>query len=452
MHWMTSLDVDDEYEKLIIRMNPPRVSIDNIACENATLVKVDSANKHGILLEVVQVLIDLHLTISKAYISSDGGWFMDVFHVIDKDGNKVRDEQVIEYIQQSLGTNACLLPSMRRSVGVKAAAEHTTIELTARDRPGLLSEVFAVLTDLNCNVVAAEVWTHNTRVAAVVYVTDELTGAPIDDSEKLSTIKLQLCSVLKGDNDKRGAKTAVSMVVTHTERRLHQMMFADRDYERAHNGSAECRSDQLRPVVTLQNCVEKGYSVVNVKCKDRPKLLFDTVCTLTDMQYVVFHGTVDAEGPDAYQEYYIRHIDGCPVNSEAERRRVIHCLEAAIERRVPEGLRLELCSGDRVGLLSDVTRIFRENGLSVTGAEVSTRGDKAVNVFYVTDAAGNPVNAKTIEAVRSEIGQTILEVKESSIYSKSPPEETGGKFSLGNLFKSSSERFLYNLGFIKSPS
>ncbi|KAH9306335.1 hypothetical protein KI387_010739, partial [Taxus chinensis] len=97
---MSSLDVDDEYEKLIIRLNPPRVSIDNSTCVNATLVKVDSANKHGILLEVVQVLTDLDLTISKAYISSDGGWFMDVFHVIDRDGNKITNQGVIEYIQQ----------------------------------------------------------------------------------------------------------------------------------------------------------------------------------------------------------------------------------------------------------------------------------------------------------------------------------------------------------------
>jgi hypothetical protein len=36
------------------------------------------------------------------------------------------------------------------------------------------------------------------------------------------------------------------------------------------------------------------------------------------------------------QEYYIRHIDGSPVNSDAERQRVIQCLEAAIERRVSE--------------------------------------------------------------------------------------------------------------------
>lgn len=41
------------------------------------LLQVDSANKHGILLEMVQVLTDLDLVISKSYISSDGGWFMD---------------------------------------------------------------------------------------------------------------------------------------------------------------------------------------------------------------------------------------------------------------------------------------------------------------------------------------------------------------------------------------
>lgn len=36
------------------------------------------------------------------------------------------------------------------------------------------------------------------------------------------------------------------------------------------------------------------------------------------------------------KEYCIRHIDGSPVKSDAERERVIQCLEAAIERRVSE--------------------------------------------------------------------------------------------------------------------
>ena len=95
---------------------------------------------------------------------------------------------------QSLGPRARSFRSLRSSVGVQAAIEHTTIELTGRDRPGLLSEVFAVLADLKCNVVAAEVWTHNSRMASVVYITDEAIGMPIDDPDRLAKIKQLLLS------------------------------------------------------------------------------------------------------------------------------------------------------------------------------------------------------------------------------------------------------------------
>ncbi|EXB40332.1 [Protein-PII] uridylyltransferase [Morus notabilis] len=448
--WSSSLPNGDEFEKLMMRINPPRVTVDNASSRKATLIKVDSANRRGSLLEVVQVLTDLNLIIRRAYISSDGEWFMDVFHVTDQHGKKLSEDDVAERIQQSLGPRAHSFRSLRRSVGVQAATENTTIELTGTDRPGLLSEVFAVLTDLKCNVVAAEVWTHNSRMASVVYITDEATGLPIDDADHLTKIKQLLLYVLKGDRDKRSANTAVSVDSTHKDRRLHQMMYADRDYD-VEDSDGGTTSEPRKPLATVENCADKGYTVVNLRCPDRPKLLFDTVCTLTDMQYVVYHATVIAEGPEACQEYYIRHTDGCPISSEAERQRVINCLEAAIRRRNSEGIRLELCSDDRVGLLSDVTRIFRENGLSVSRAEVTTRGSQAVNVFYVTDASGNPVRSETIEAVRKEIGLTILRVKEEDLSSKSPPQE-GGRFSLGNLFRSRSEKFLYNLGLIKSYS
>ncbi|KAI7733400.1 hypothetical protein M8C21_021339, partial [Ambrosia artemisiifolia] len=391
---------------------------------------VDSANKRGSLLEVVQVLTDLNLLIKRAYISSDGGWFMDVFHVTDQYGNKLSEDIVTDHILQSLGRRGCSFRSLRGSVGVQYASENTTIELTGRDRPGLLSEVFAVLADLKCNVVAAEIWTHNSRMASIVYITDEETSLPIDDPDRLAKIKQLLLYVLKGDLDRRGAQTAVSVGVTHTQRRLHQLMYADRDYDTDEYDLAPEASSGRKPLVTVENCVERGYTVVNLRCPDRPKLLFDTVCTLTDMQYVVFHSTIIAEGPEAFQEFYIRHTDGCPISSEAERQRVIHCLEAAIKRRVSEGLRLELCGEDRAGLLSDVTRIFRENGLSVTRAEVTTRGTTAVNAFYVIDSSGNQVKSETIEAVRNAIGETI-KVKEDETLTKSkPPAQQTGGFSL----------------------
>ncbi|RZS03711.1 hypothetical protein BHM03_00033924, partial [Ensete ventricosum] len=408
MEWPAYLD---EYEKLVIRMNTPkneisltqcndhlshllyccRVVIDNAVCPTATLVKVDSASRnHGVLFEAIHVLTDLNLSVKKAYISSDGRWFMDVFHVTDPFGNKLTDDSVISYLEQLTGT----------------------------DRPGLLSEVFAVLADLQCDVVEATVWTHNDRVACILFLKDQLSGSPLDDAQRIHRIESRLRHVLKGDHGVRSGKTAVtSMAVAHPDSRLHQLMLADRDYER---GSSAPASSTF---VSVQNWDERGYSVVNVQCRDRPKLLFDIVWTLTDMQYAVFHGTIDTDGDSAHQ-----------------------------------GTRLELCIEDRPGLLSDVTRTFRENGLLVTRAEASTKGDMASDVFYVTDAAGQAADAKAIEAVRLRIGFDHLKVKEeqrprfcrkeSTDREASPGGVGTGLFYLGSLVR----RNLYNLGLIKSCS
>lgn len=119
-------------------------------------------------------------------------------------------------------------------------------------------------------------------------------------------------------------------------------------------------------------------------------------------------------------------------------------------------MRLELCTEDRHCLLADVTRTFRENGLNVTRAEISTSGEMARNVFYVTDAIGNPADPKTIESVRQRIGLSNLKVKELPLVShtKAESEEeavgVGGAvlLSLGSLVR----RNLYNLGLIRSYS
>jgi UTP:GlnB (protein PII) uridylyltransferase len=53
-----------------------------------------------------------------------------------------------------------------------------------------------------------------------------------------------------------------------------------------------------------------------------------------------------------------------------------------------QGVRLELFTEDRQGLLAEVVRTFRENGLNVIMADIATRGDLAANTVYVTDAIG----------------------------------------------------------------
>ncbi|KAH8492818.1 hypothetical protein H0E87_022165 [Populus deltoides] len=322
---------DDAYAKLVRRMNSPRVVIENDVCEHATVIQVDTVYRQGTLLEVVQALADLNLVITKAYMSFDGGWFMNVFHVTDDGGNKIRDEGILNCIEKALETDAYMVKSMGKMLLSK---EHTLVELTGTDRPGLLSEVCAVLTDLSCNVVYAEIWAHNARAAAVIHVTDQSTGTAIEDPRQLSLIKELLYNVLKGLGDYRTPTVSISSPgVIHIGRRLHQMMFAARDFERPLSTEDD---NSVRPSVTVSDCPDRDYTVVTATSIDRPKLLFDTVCTLTDMQYLVFHGTVNTSSDEAYQEYYIRHVDGLPVSSEAERQRVMECIQAAIERRATE--------------------------------------------------------------------------------------------------------------------
>lgn len=68
-----------------------------------------------------------------------------------------------------------------------------------------------------------------------------------------------------------------------------------------------CRSPKhSKPVVAITHCGDSGYWLVTITCKDRSKLLFDTVCTLADLDYDVYHATIDSNDGVAQQEYYVK--------------------------------------------------------------------------------------------------------------------------------------------------
>jgi UTP:GlnB (protein PII) uridylyltransferase len=268
-----------------------RVAVDNGVCATATLVQVHSARKHGMLLEAVAALSDHGVCVRKGYISSDDGrWFMDVFHVTDAEGRKVADADALRSrLESSLlsADDAAALPPP-----AAAGPSPTLLELVGADRPGLLSEVFAVLHDLRCGIVDARAWTHGGRVVALVFVRDEETGAPIDDAARVRRVESRLRHVLRAGA--RGARTVLAGAI-NMDRRLHQLL----------NEDGEEEADSSEPTTTaveVQDWGERrGYSVLTVSCRDRPKLLFDVVCTLTDLDYVVYHGTFDTDGDHARQ-------------------------------------------------------------------------------------------------------------------------------------------------------
>ncbi len=57
-----------------------------------------------------------------------------------------------------------------------------------------------------------------------------------------------------------------------------------------------------------------------------------------------------------------------------------------------DGSVLELTTADRPGLLSRVGKIFIENGIDISSAKIMTIGERAEDVFYVSDLSGRPIS------------------------------------------------------------
>jgi UTP:GlnB (protein PII) uridylyltransferase len=188
---------------------------------------------------------------------------------------------------------------------------NVAIEVIGTDRPGLFSEISAVLMNLGFNITSATAWAHNCKVACIIYVEDASKPGPINDTERLAQVEDAIQNVIEardqgGEKERRSVRLTSSTVGrSHTERRLHQMMYDGGDYETCcacngnNGGEHKRRCDKTH--VSVDRYEGRRYWVVNIKSRDRPKLLFDIVCVLTDMQYEVFHAAVTSNSPMAEQ-------------------------------------------------------------------------------------------------------------------------------------------------------
>jgi [protein-PII] uridylyltransferase len=64
---------------------------------------------------------------------------------------------------------------------------------------------------------------------------------------------------------------------------------------------------------------------------------------------------------------------------------------------------LELVAGDRPGLLSEVGKVFKAGHVEINGAKIMTVGERAEDVFYITDLEGKPLQDAACEKVRESL-------------------------------------------------
>jgi hypothetical protein len=121
-----------------------------------------------------------------------------------------------------------------------------------------------------------------------------------------------------------------------------------------------------------------------------------------------------------------------------------------------QGLKVDISTQNKTGLLSKVTRVIHENGLSITRIEFGVEGETAIGSFYVTDCSGQDVNENIAELIKREIGGSVA-LFHNSLYRDSQSSSSSNnsrdvipKFSIGSMIWSHLERLINNFRPIRS--
>eukprot|EP01023_Acetabularia_acetabulum_P027109 TRINITY_DN25664_c1_g1_i1.p1 TRINITY_DN25664_c1_g1~~TRINITY_DN25664_c1_g1_i1.p1 ORF type:complete len:525 (-),score=87.52 TRINITY_DN25664_c1_g1_i1:154-1728(-) len=433
-----------EYETYELLRNPPNVNIDNKQDINCTVITIDSANRPGTLVEVVTCLAELGINVRKARISSDGGWFVDVFYLTEKESNgKVKDYRKLQSVLRQV------LAASVEPTGSQTEICSTVFELSGSDRPGLLADITSFLSDNGCDVRSAAVWTHNGRVAFVFSVTEQ--GLPVKDQQKLKALQKRMLEKIQVE-DRDNATIDYSSVtgMVHHERRLHKLLlqeerkrwkkqqsslenFTDSEedvYETTQSDSGTATiaphspnstllstyESLQKPHVRIQKDHQRGYWFVEVTCKDRTKLFFDTVCTLSDLDSDIYHASIDERTGIGYQEYYVRPRWGKGDFLEEKAAELKHMLEMSIARRHPKGIKINVHGSDQFGLLAELTRVLGQASLCITRAKAMTWVDKGAcdHTLYVLHTNGSLPNKEVVEQACYNIGGKQVRFGEGS--------------------------------------
>ena len=68
---------------------------------------------------------------------------------------------------------------------------------------------------------------------------------------------------------------------------------------------------------------------------------------------------------------------------------------------------MELVTGDRPGLLSDIGRVFVEMGIDIDTAKILTIGERAEDVFYISNVSGEALNDKICAELRQRLIESL---------------------------------------------
>jgi [protein-PII] uridylyltransferase len=68
---------------------------------------------------------------------------------------------------------------------------------------------------------------------------------------------------------------------------------------------------------------------------------------------------------------------------------------------------MEIVAGDRPGILCRVGQVLRDHRVAIQAAKILTVGERAEDVFYVTDMAGAPLTPDLCDRLKTAVTEAL---------------------------------------------
>ena len=198
-----------------------------------------------------------------------------------------------------------------------------------------------------------------------------------------------------------------------------------------------CTEDQL-PLVLVKSLADLGTSVF-IYTRDRDHLFGLTTGVLARLGLNILDARLNTTADGfTLDSYVVLEGDGSPITSEhrydeigVALRKVLSDPDISmvdVNRRSSQKLKhfntpttvyfsqdearrrtiLELVTADQPGLLSMIGRIFQKRGILLDAAKIGTMGERAEDVFFITDRMHRPIlDEKNLEELREVITRTL---------------------------------------------
>jgi len=192
------------------------------------------------------------------------------------------------------------------------------------------------------------------------------------------------------------------------------------------------------PLVAIRQLTDRGGTAVLTYAPRRLRSFARTTAVLDQMGLNVVDARLITSANGFSLETYVVLEDNGAVIADASRIREIEQglwrnlqqpedAPATVTRRAPRQVRmfstptqvnfsvdsrngrtiLELIAADRPGLLSEVGKVFRTERVAINGAKIMTVGERAEDVFYITDAEGRLLQEEACQRLQESLVRAL---------------------------------------------